>query len=68
MIWSFSPTSNSAELTLTSYMVLEQAAILKSSASENIPPVHLSRLQMIGTAENNQNDRMKDTTVKDGKI
>ena len=53
MTWSFSPTSKSADLTLSSDLALERAAILKNLASETVPPVNLSRLQMIDTAENN---------------
>ena len=52
MIWSFSPTSMSAELTLSSGLALERAAILRNLASETAP-VNLTRLQTIDTAENN---------------
>ena len=41
MIWSFSPTSRSAELTLSSDLALERATILKNLASEAVPAVKL---------------------------
>ena len=53
MLWSFSSTSKSAELTLSSDLALERVAILKNLASETVPPVKLSKLEMMDTAENN---------------
>ena len=50
MIWSFSPASKSAELTLSSDLAQEREAILKNLASGTVSQVNLFRLQMIYTA------------------
>ena len=53
---------------MSSDPALEQTEILKHLANETVPQVNLSRLQMIDIADGSQNNRIKDTSTKDGKI